>query len=99
VPAFVSSGRLVQCATEAAGKRSGTSGTKLGHASLQWAFAEAAVLFLRNHPVGQKDLARLERRHGQGKALTVLAHTRARAVYDLLKRDTAFDGDTCLHES
>jgi transposase len=54
----VSSGRLVTCAKESAGKRSGTSGTKIGHASLKWAFSEAAVLFLRNHPAGQKYLAR-----------------------------------------
>jgi hypothetical protein len=33
----------------------------------------------------------LEKHHGKGKALTVLAHKLARAVYDLLKRDTVFD--------
>jgi hypothetical protein len=49
------------------------------------------VLFLRNNPAGQKYLARLERKHGKGKALTVLAHQRARAVYSMLKRETAFD--------
>ena len=54
----VSSCRLVTCAKESAGKRSGTSGTKIGHASLTWAFAEAAVLFPRNNPAGQKYLAR-----------------------------------------
>jgi transposase len=31
---FVSSGRLVKCAKESAGKRYGTSGTKIGHAYL-----------------------------------------------------------------
>jgi transposase len=55
---FVSSGRLVTCAKASAGKRYGTSGTKIGNASLTWAFSEAAVLFLRNHPAGQKYLAR-----------------------------------------
>jgi transposase len=55
---FVSSCRLVKCAKESAGKRSGTSGTKIGNASLTWAFSEAAVLFLRNNPAGQKYLAR-----------------------------------------
>jgi transposase len=55
---FVSSCRLVKCAKESAGKRSGTSGTKIGNASLQWAFSEAAVLFLRNNPAGQKYLTR-----------------------------------------
>ena len=47
--------------------------------------------FLRNNPAGQKYLARLEKKHGQGKALTILAHKLARAVYYMLKRGTAFD--------
>jgi transposase len=54
----VSSCRLVKCAKASAGKRSGTSGTQSGHASLQWAFSAAAVLCLRNHPVGHKSLTR-----------------------------------------
>ena len=87
----VSSCRLVKCAKESAAKRYGPSGTKIGKAYLKWAFSEAAVLFLRNNPAGQKYLARLEKRHGKGKALTVLAHNLARAVYDMLQRDTAFE--------
>jgi hypothetical protein len=58
---------------------------------LKWAFSEAAVLFLRNHPEGQKYLARLEKKHSKGKALTILAHRLARAVYHLLTRGEAFD--------
>src|SRR5262245_36048081 len=96
---FVSYCRLVQCAKESAGKRSGTSGTTIGNASLKWAFSEAAVLFLRNHPAGQKSLARLEKKHGKGKALTVLAHKLARAVYDMLRRATVFDRQKFLNES
>jgi transposase len=88
--------RLVKCAKESAGKRSGTSGKKIGHTSLQWAFSEAAVLCLRTHEAGQKDLARLEKQHGKGKALTLLAHTLARAVYDMLKRAVAFDMATFM---
>jgi transposase len=83
--------RLVKCAKESAGKRYGTAGTKIGNAYLKWAFSEAAVLFLRHNPAGQKYLARLETKHGQGKALTVLAHKLARAVYYMLQRTTAFD--------
>jgi hypothetical protein len=69
----------------------------MGHASLQWAFSEAAVLFLREHPEGQKWLAKLDKKHGTGKALTVLAQKLARAVYYRLKRGTAFDMATFLH--
>jgi transposase len=93
---FVSYCRLVKCAKESAGKRYGTSGTKIGNAYLKWAFSEAAVLFLRNNPAGQKSLARLERKHGKGKALTIMAHKLARAVYYMLKRGTAFDMDQFL---
>ena len=71
---FVSYCRLVNCAKESAGKRYGTSGTTLGHAYLQGAFSEAAVLCLRANPAGQTYLTRLEKKHAQGKALTVLAH-------------------------
>jgi transposase len=93
---FVSYCRLVKCAKESAGKRYGTSGTKIGNAYLKWAFSEAAVLFLRANPNGQKYLARLENKHGKGKALTVLAHKLARAVYYMLHRKTAFDREKFL---
>ena len=95
---FVASGRVVKGAQEAAGTRYGTSGTTIGHASLQGAFSEAAGLFLQDPPRGQKYLPRWEKTHGQGKALTVLAHQLARAVEDLGHRDTAFNRRTGRHE-
>ena len=49
------------------------------------------MLFLRDHPAGQKSLTSLEKKHGQGKALTLLAQKLGRAVYDRLKRQKAFD--------
>jgi transposase len=98
VQAFVSYCRLVKCAKESAGKRYGTSGRKIGNAYLTWAFSEAAVLFLRNNPAAQKYLARFENTHGQGKALTILAHPLGRAVYSMFKRDTAFNLDKSLNE-
>jgi transposase len=94
---FASYCRLVKCARESAGKRSGTAGAKIGNAHLKWAFSEAAVLFLRDNPAAQHMLARLEKKHSKGKALTILAHKLARAVYYMLKRQTAFDLDTFLH--
>jgi len=92
----VSDGRLVTCAKASAGKRYGTAGTNIGHADLTWAFSDAAGLFLRDNPAGQKYLARLENKHSKGQALTVLAHTLARAVYDLLTRGVVFDLNTLL---
>jgi Transposase IS116/IS110/IS902 family len=91
VPDCVSSGRLVKGAKASGGKRDGTSGQKMGHASRKGACAAAAVLFRRHHPQGQKFLARLEKKHGQGKALTIVAHTLARAVSSRLTRDTVLE--------
>jgi transposase len=94
---FVSYCRLVKCAKESAGKRHGTSGSKIGNAHLKWAFSEAAVLFLRDHPAAQKYLTRLEKKHGKGKALTILAHKLARAVYYMLTGKVAFDREKFFH--
>jgi transposase len=47
--------------------------------------------FLRNNPEGQTYVARLEKAHSKGKALTILAHKLARAVYYMLRRNEAFD--------
>src|SRR5213593_1979072 len=96
VQAFASYARLVKCSKESGGKRLGTSGKKIGNAHLKWAFSEAATLFLRNNPQGQKLLARLEKKHDKGKALSILAHKLGRAVYFMLKRKVAFDMEMFL---
>jgi transposase len=93
---FASYGRLVKCSKESGGNRVGTSGKKIGHAHLTWACSEAAALFLRPNPQGQKLLSRLEKTHDKGKALSILAHQLGRAVYDMLTRQTAFDLDLFL---
>ena len=83
--------RLVKCAKQSAGKMYGTSGSKIGNVHLKWAFSEAAVGFLRHNPDGKRYYAKLEQKHGKGKALTVLAHKLARAVYYIWKRNEVFD--------
>jgi transposase len=88
---FASYSRLVKCAKESAGKRLGTGGGKIGNVHLKWAFSEAAVLFLRKNPKGQSLLKKLQRRHGKGKALSILAHKLGRATYHMLQRGTVFD--------
>jgi transposase len=88
---FASYCRLVKCAKESGGKRLGTSGNKIGNAHLKWAVSEAATLFLRGNEPGPTYLARLEKKHDKGKALSILAHKLARAVYCMLKRKTAFN--------
>jgi hypothetical protein len=71
----------------------------MGKASRKWAFAEAAVRFLRDHPAGQKYLTRVETTHGRGKALTLLAQKLGRAVYDRVNRHQAFDVHKLLQDS
>jgi transposase len=96
VQEFASYARLVKCSKESGGKRLGPSGKKIGNAHLKWAFSEAATLCLRNNPQGQKLLARLEKKHDKGKALSILAHKLGRAVYFMLKRKVAFDMEIFL---
>jgi transposase len=88
---FLSYGRWVKCLKESAGKRLGPSGQKIGNPQLKGACSEAAVLFLRQNKLGQEYFAKLERKHGKGKALTVRAQKLARAVYSLLTRPQAVD--------
>lgn len=88
---FVSYARLVKCAKDSAGKRHGTSGSKIGNVHLKWAFSEASVLFLRANPQGQKYVDKLSSKHGKAKALSILAHKLGRAVYYMLKREKNFD--------
>ena len=88
---FLSYARLVKCAKESAGKRYGTSGSKIGNVHLRWAFGEAACLFLRNNAQGQRYHQRLVAKHGKAKALSILAQKLGRAVYFMLKRQQAFD--------
>jgi transposase len=76
-----------------AGKKHGTSGAKMGNVHLKWAFSEAAVLFVRHCAEGKRLLARLEKKHGKGKALSILAHKLGRAADYMLLREKAFEID------
>ena len=93
---FVSYSRLVKCAKESNGKKYGSSGKKIGNAHLKWAFSEAAALFLKGNEPGKKYLERLTRKHGKGKALSILAHKLGRAVYFMLKNKRPFDKNKFL---
>lgn len=93
---FLSYCRLVKCSSKSAGKIYGTSGAKIGNVHLKWAFSEAAVLFIRGDKVRQKYFHKLERKHGTGKALSLLACRLGRAVYFMLKRKRAFNMEKFL---
>ena len=76
---------------ESAGKKGKPGGAKMGNVHLKWAFSEAAALFSGGKLKGQKLVARLERKHGRGKAMGVLAARLGRAVYYMIKRNEPFD--------
>ncbi|UCC74348.1 MAG: IS110 family transposase [Gemmatimonadota bacterium] len=88
---FLSYGRLVAGCHESAGKKKGSGGRKMGNAYLKWAFSEAAALYQRGNPQGQKYFKRLEKKHGKGKAMTILSIKLGRAVYFMLRRREPFD--------
>ena len=90
VQEFASYARLVKCVHQSAGKKLGTGGAKMGNVHLKWAFSEAAVLFLRHTKDGKKLLAGIAKKHGKGKALSILAHKIGRAVFYMLSRGTVF---------
>ena len=96
VQEFASYARLVKCVKTSGGKKLGTGGAKMGNVHLKWAFSEAAVLFLRHTKEGKKLLAGIEKRHGKGKALSILAHKIGRAVFYMLSRGTVFSMETFL---
>jgi transposase len=90
VQEFASYARLIKCTHESGGKKLGIGGAKMGNVHLKWAFSEAAVTFLRHNREGQKMLTCLRKKHGKGKALSILAHKIGRAVFYMLSRGTLF---------
>jgi hypothetical protein len=57
------------------------------------------VLFLRHAAGGKKLLAGIEKKHGNGKALSILAHQIGRAVLYMLSRGTVFSTEKFLAAS
>lgn len=91
VQQFVSYCRLVKCAHQSADKVTSGKGNKIGNAHLKWAFSEASLLMLRELTAAKSHVARLEKKHGKAKALSILAARVGRTVYWMLKRKEAFD--------
>ena len=81
---------------QSGGRTLGTSGAKIGNVHLKWAFSEAAVFFCGNTKEGKTLLAGIAKKHGKGKACSILAHKSGRAVYDMLSRGTVFSMEKFL---
>ncbi len=88
---FLSYARLVKGRHESDSKVKKSAGAKMGNVHLKWAFSEAAALFLRWNAPGRKYFARIEKKHGKGRALSILAAKLGRAVYYMLLRKKPFD--------
>ena len=88
---FCSYARLVECAKQSAGKHYGYSGSKIGNAHLKWAFSEAICLMMRELSQAKGFVETQAKKHGKGKAMSILTHKLGRAVYYMLKRKEAFD--------
>lgn len=91
VQGFMSYSRLVKCLKTSDGKTKGAGSSKRGNHHLKWAFSEAAALFLRANPEGQKLHSRLVKKHGKPKALAILAAKLGRSLYSMLCRNTPFN--------
>ena len=55
-------------------------------------------MFLRRNPQARNYKAKLVKKHGKAKALTILAHKLARATYYLLKRKEVFNMEKFLKD-
>ena len=91
VQSFASYARLVKCSKESAGKLYGYGGGKIGNPQLKWAFSEAMCLFMRESDRAKAYVAKMEKKHGKGKAMSILTHKLGRAIYFVMKRQDAFD--------
>jgi transposase len=89
---FLSYCRLVRPTKTSAGKRTGdASGKKIGNAHLRWAFSEAVAGLLRDSIEVKRLKARLEKKYGEGRSLSILAARLGRSVYHTLRKREAFD--------
>lgn len=86
----------MKCAHESAGKKKGTGGSKIGNVHLKWAFSEAALLFMRHNPPAKILVDNLAKTHGKGKAISILSHKLARAIFYMLKNNVPFDREKFL---
>ena len=74
----------------------GSTGKKIGNAHLKWAFSEAAAIFIRGNGPERKCYDRLANKHGNGKALSIMAHKLGRPAYFMLKNKKPFTQDKFL---
>jgi transposase len=90
---FLSYARLVRCDHESGGKKLGTGGAKIGNAYLKWAFAEGVTGFVRLSVRARRWKQKVASKRGAGKAMAILAARLGRAIFQMLRKQEAFDED------
>lgn len=94
---FCSYARLIHDPHRSNGKATGSAGRKIGNPYLKWAFSEVAALSPRCDARINGLLQRLQKKRGQGRGLSVLAHKFGRAIYQMLENGTTFDIERFLN--
>jgi transposase len=91
VQRFSSYSRVVKVSRFSAGKKLGSKNSKIGNPYLRWAFGQVAVLSTKYYPEIKRYYERRKKKYGTKKALAILAHKFAVAVYYMLKKGKPFD--------
>lgn len=91
VQQFASYSRLIRPEKSSMGKRTGSSGRKIGNHHLKWAFSEATVLYLRASDDAKKYLLRLQKKNSKARSLSIFSHRMGKAVYFMLSKKEPFD--------
>lgn len=91
VQKFSSYSRVVKTQRNSNGKRTDNSNQKIGNPYLKWSFSQAAVLMKRYSPEIRKYYERISCKMGKRKALAILRHKIAIAVYSVLTNKEPFD--------
>ena len=77
-------------------RTTGSPGSKIGNAYLKWAFSEAVPLLKRQSPQAKAFCNRIEKKHSNARASSLLASKLGRAVYYMLRRGTVFNIDKMI---
>jgi transposase len=88
---FSSYARVVRVERSSHGKNLGSKNNKIGNPYLRWAFGQLAISAQRFYPSVKVYTDKLIKKHGPGRAYSLLAHKFAVAVYYMLKNKTVFD--------
>ena len=96
VQEFASYARLVKCQKQSGGKNARHRRREDGQRPFEVGVLRSGRALPAPYRGGKKLLARMEKKHGKGKALSILAHKIGRAVFYMLSRGTVFSMEKFL---